>query len=77
MKCPYCQNETIEGVLSSHGEIFWIENKERSLLQKVLVSERLFGFGKESISYNANIQCYRCMNCKKIIIDEQDQKDAN
>lgn len=77
MKCPYCQNEMLEGVLSSSREMFWIENKKRSLLEKVIV----LGIGKERISYvnhvNSKIQCYRCMNCKKIIIDEQDQKDAN
>lgn len=69
MECPYCQHEMIAGyIYGERGDLNWCsEETEPSALSKV------FGFGGEIISRRGimipKINCYRCNQCNKIIIN--------
>ena len=59
MKCPYCGNEMEEGALISKIIPKWLKNGEKK--GEFLNSKRHF-------SYNETL-AYRCLKCKKIILD--------
>lgn len=67
MKCPFCENEMIKGVISGDGRsgVFWEPENE-----KLGGLEKLVGIGKIDAKYTLTkfkIQADYCDKCKKMI----------
>ena len=72
MKCPYCNNEMLKGLIQSPQEISWLKDEKRKMFgqaefhkDSVVLSELSFMKGSACIAYN-------CPNCQKIVIDYAD-----
>lgn len=61
--CPYCKNEMVKGWIDGGRYSFKWHNENLGTLEKYTV------FGGEIISEKNLIQCFRCKECNKIIID--------
>lgn len=71
MKCPFCEQEMVAGVMSGDGRsrVYWESSEE-----KVSTMDKVFG-GKglvESVTYSLpkfKLKADYCPRCKKMIID--------
>ena len=69
MKCPYCQSEMEKGHIDQgRFSLYWVSDKRKpdSFLP---VHENI---KLSSLFAGGRIITYRCGNCKKFIIDEND-----
>ena len=69
MKCPFCNNEMVSGVMSGDGrrQILWQPNDE-----KLGFMDRLVGKGALDAKYKMakfEINTEYCSSCKKMIFD--------
>lgn len=78
MKCPYCGQEMEKGLIQCRDGVSW-QKKER------LVAA-VSGFSKDavvlarshgSILTGAAVIAHHCQPCKKIVIDYEQESDAN
>lgn len=76
MNCPYCNKKLISGFIYGGGYgvrkgIIWLpENIEPTLEAWVFESEKL---NKNNFLSEAKVKSYKCSNCRKIIIDLDDE----
>ena len=68
MICPYCQNEMTQGYIQCRDGLFWVPEP--------FLVPALSGFKKGSVTLNNNPDspfsasiAYLCRDCKKVIID--------
>lgn len=70
MKCPYCEKEMLQGLLSGDGRsgVYWKEGDK-----KPTVFEKMGGsFRVTAVKYSLpsfSIEAYYCPDCKKMIFD--------
>lgn len=75
MNCPYCEKELIPGFIygGSYGvnhSLRWLpETKMPTLAALELESEML---SSQRFSSQPKVKCYKCANCRKMIIDLDD-----
>ena len=78
MRCLYCNNEMVKGIIQSPQEISWLKGEKRKFFGRaefhkdsVVLSELSFVRGSACIAFN-------CPKCKKIVIDYADgENDLN
>lgn len=77
--CPFCNQPLPIGYIKTSGEVIsWSSNKKiKSLIStRWSVEENDIKLGKfKFLIDGARVKSYRCDKCKKIIIDELDDKD--
>lgn len=61
MKCPYCNNEMDKGYIQSRDDLYWTE--------KTRLLSALPPLRGEWTSIENPAVCYRCIECKKLVID--------
>ena len=72
MKCPYCGQEMLEGIISGDGRsgVYWKAGD-----QKANFMDKLGGTGKiESVRYTLatfTIEANYCLPCKKMIFETE------
>lgn len=75
MKCPYCNNEMLEGILEGGKDVplRWIEDGEEFGKKNGLAARVAFaGDGTHIISKDVNqtiVKGYKCEICNKIIVN--------
>lgn len=75
MRCLYCNNEMVKGIIQSSQELSWLKGEKRKFFGRaefhkdsVVLSELSFVRGSACIAFN-------CPKCKKIVIDYADGKN--
>lgn len=75
MRCLYCNNEMVKGIIQSPQELSWLKGEKRKFFGRaefhkdsVVLSELSFVRGSACIAFN-------CPKCKKIVIDYADGKN--
>ena len=73
MKCPYCQEEMMEGyIYSGKTDICWTPiSSERSLFINLPNDDQVL-LAKFKIFKGCRIKVYRCQKCQIEIINEKD-----
>ena len=66
MKCPYCNKEMEKGYIQSRHGLGWNRKK------RVLAIDSAW-FADQPLEYES--VAYRCEDCKKIIIDHEQQEE--
>lgn len=61
--CPYCKSNLAKGFIDSSRYSFKWHKEDPNILEKYTI------FGGEKLSEDTFIECVRCTNCNKIIID--------
>lgn len=67
MKCPYCNNEMVSGIIQSAREFFFTTRPRNALMR--------FKPDGDDVSLSSHnltsptCLAYQCTNCKKIVID--------
>ena len=73
MKCPYCDEEMLKGIISGDGRecVDWkTGDKRANLVDKFLGKVGVI----DAVDYTLHkftIEAYYCVTCKKIIIDTE------
>ncbi|WP_432664476.1 PF20097 family protein [Wukongibacter baidiensis] len=73
MKCPYCNKDMISGTVKSSRGLTWqgSEDKTNKILDFIFVTgEPIVRAGLDGL----NVEGYRCLECKKLIIDLKDEE---
>ena len=68
MNCPYCNKEMEKGYIDQPDFRFpleWYPAKRETILSVIVSKKR-----NVRLTYDGNVQAYRCGDCKKIIIEE-------
>jgi len=76
MKCPYCGNEMVDGVIQSSQEIAW--KKERKTISRAMFYEGSVVLSKLNFLRGSAVKAHNCRECKKIVVDyNNDACDLN
>lgn len=75
--CPYCGAEMEKGKLSGDGRSpiqYSIEKESLPIIDSIKENERHFIVAKPKFFGYAVKECFRCIKCRKIIIDYSENK---
>ena len=72
MKCPYCNNEMIKGLIHSPQELNWIKGEKRKFFTRAFLHKDSIVLSELSMMKGSACVAYNCPNCKKIVIDYAD-----
>lgn len=75
MKCPYCSNEMEKGIIQSPQEIAW--NSKKRIFANSDFNDDSVVLSRLSMLKGSAVITYLCRDCKKIIIDYEEEHDLN
>ncbi len=67
MKCPWCDEEMVQGVLQSAEEIYFTK-RERKIILKAIVKNGDIVLNDRDTS-KATCTAYNCPKCERIVVD--------
>lgn len=73
MTCPYCNHEMEKGVIESSREIAW--KRKKTFITAAKFHKDAVVLAPQLYITNTFVVAYLCRNCKKVIIDYDDQTD--
>lgn len=73
MTCPYCNREMEKGVIQSAHEIAW--KRKKHFIGAAEFHKGSVVLAPFSLIGGTFVVAYLCRNCKKVIIDYDDQTD--
>lgn len=78
MKCPYCGKEMEQGFIQCRDGVSW-QKKERLIaaLPGLAKDSVILARDHGSLLSGAAAIAYHCQTCKKIVIDYEQESDAN
>lgn len=69
MKCPYCGNETEQGIIRSPQEIAWLKGDKQHIFNKASLHEGSVVLAGLSFTKGSAVAAFLCRACRKVIID--------